>query len=117
MRRKLKIAEPVIPPSYHDRFAALGLRPMLSLPNSFNAPVMRDGEQGREWLPQLLIGADRAILFLDKGATGNGYDFAGWQPFHLHRCGGLRADLHSALAWMERSLDIEAGRAKDFLGC
>lgn len=112
-------APPQLPASHHAEMQELGLRAVYYLGGSIE--VQSCGcEPKREGLPADIVGADGKTLIAfrppgrDPGC--NGYDFAGWTPFHDGMNGGAYRDLSSALWWVRRAMDIRAGRKSDFIG-
>ena len=75
-----------------------------------------DTEGRRWWIPEIVAGADLALLVW-RAADDGGYPVDGWEP-HLgpHMHGGRRTTLASALAWLQRARDVRDGKARDFLG-
>lgn len=109
-RRAAAPAAPILSGNFHARADACGLNTVSYL----NTAIMCEDGTSR-WLPRNMIGkeGDRAIFYEPADDT---YDFAGWSPYHTGMFGGRRQNVESALAWMERAIDIRAGREKDFLG-
>lgn len=110
MARRQTVEAPRKPGNFHARAAACGLNTICYLPQAVEC---EDGVLRA--LPRHMIGkeGDRAIIYETADDT---YDFAGWSPSHTSMFGGRRQSVESALLWMERAIDVRAGREKDFLG-
>jgi hypothetical protein len=69
----------------------------------------------RHWLPQDMVGRNGKTLIVFRPASQHsGYSIDGWFPSHDGMHGGCHESPHGALAWVQRAMDIRAGRAKDF---
>ena len=69
------------------------------------------------YVPRDILGtADGTTAILWTTTPENGYSFDGWQAFHARRNNGVCRELAQALAWLQRSRDIDAGKATDFRG-
>ena len=108
MKRQPK--PPALPASHLQRIEALGLRTIAYLDYAIEC-----ASGVKEWAPRDIIGADGKTAVLYREMDRN-YGFSGWEPWHDGMFGGRYRDIHSALAWIERAIDIRAGRETDFLG-
>lgn len=106
---KKQIARP-LSESHLQRIGVLGLRAVSYL---HEAVACANGTT--EWLPRDIIGADGKTLVVHRKAD-DVYTIDGWEPWHDGMFGGRYASIHNALAWVERAIDIRAGRASNFLG-
>lgn len=94
--------------SHLARISVMGLRTV-----SYRNVSQRYDDGSDEWLPQDIIGLNTLIVYR---ISDDRYSIAGWEPWHDGMFGGRYSDIHNALAWVQRALDIRAGRAIDFLG-
>lgn len=78
--------------------------------------ALPNGEFRNEWLPRDIIGKDGKSLIIWR-PVDDVYSIAGYEPWHDGMFGGRKLSIHSTLNWIERAIDVRAGRAKDFLGC
>lgn len=100
--------------SHLVRCDAMNLRIVTFLPKAVTVRLA-DGSERREWLPRDIVGRDGMSLIVHRPADAN-YNFDGWQPEHDGMFGGRSRDIHGALNWLQRAIDVRAGRASDFRG-
>jgi hypothetical protein len=107
---------PPLPPSYGERIRQMGLRVVSYTSDAEN--VMSSTGERTEWLPRDIIAEDgkSMIIFRAKGDKTNNYNFSGWDCWHDGMFGGMRENLHSALAWIEAAREARAGIRSDFRG-
>lgn len=107
---KRKTQEPApLPPSHLDRCEAMGLRIVTYLNRAIQT------EYRSEWLPRDIVALDGQSLIVYR-ESDHEYDFSGWCPEHRGMFGGRYDTIHSALSWLQRAIDIKAGRISDFNG-
>lgn len=103
-----------LPASHFERINQLELT-IVSYLSLSRRVVGADSREREEWLPRDIVGRDGKTLIVYRRSDSE-YGIDGWEPWHDGMFGGRRADILSALAWVERARDVRAGRAKDFLG-
>ena len=112
--RKRPAPTPELPESHLERADALGFR-TISYLNTAREVRYTYGTRS-EWLPRDLIAKDGLSSVIYRKAGDGDYAIDGWEPEHDGMHGGRRADILSALAWVERARAVRAGTAKDFFG-
>jgi hypothetical protein len=105
-----------IPASHLDLMRDMNLTAISYL--NASRDVRSGAKYRREWLPRDVVANDGLSLLVHRGAGDlhNGYSFAGWDCWHDGIFGGMREDILSALAWIQRARDVRSGAARDFLG-
>lgn len=106
-RRKRTITPPPAPPEMGETVAeieALGL----------TIHAWRDEARNGWWIPRIAANADGYIIWNDSGTRS--YPFPHYEVSHKRMFGGAYRELHGAVSWMTRAVDIKTGRASNFLG-